>query len=77
MALATLITVTVAIMAWSLWVRRLTWTCRYEVAATANIALQLFAVILMCPFTSETLGVWLHDLTGQFRKILAENPPWG
>ena len=27
-------------MAWSLWIRRVTWSCRWEVAATLNIALQ-------------------------------------
>ena len=28
------------VSAWSLWIRRVTWSCRWEVAATLNIALQ-------------------------------------
>ena len=36
------------------------------VAATLNIALQGCAVALMSPFASETLGAYLHDLTGKW-----------
>ena len=39
MALAILIAITLACIAWSLWIRRVTWSCRWEVAATLNIAL--------------------------------------
>jgi hypothetical protein len=66
MALAILITVTLACIAWSLWIRRVTWSCRWEVAATLNIALQGATVFLMSPFASETLGHWLHALTGMW-----------
>ncbi|MDX1882792.1 hypothetical protein [Mycolicibacterium sp. 120270] len=66
MALATLLTITIACIAWSLWIRRVTWTCRWEVAATLNIALQGLAVLLMSPLASETLGRWLHALTGKW-----------
>jgi hypothetical protein len=66
MALATLIAITLGCIGWSLWIRRVTWSCRWEVAATLNIALQGFAVILMSPFASETLGHWLHALTGMW-----------
>jgi hypothetical protein len=66
MALAVLITVTLACIAWSLWIRRVTWSCRWEVAATLNIALQGATVFLMSPFASETLGHWLHALTGMW-----------
>ncbi|OFJ52110.1 hypothetical protein [Mycolicibacterium grossiae] len=66
MALAVLIVITVACIAWSLWIRRVTWSCRWEVAATLNIALQGGAVLLMSPWASETLGHWLHALTGKW-----------
>ncbi|MDT7754754.1 MAG: hypothetical protein QOH27_652 [Mycobacterium sp.] len=66
MGLAVLITVTLTCIAWSLWIRRVTWSCRWEVAATLNIALQGATVFLMSPFASETLGHWLHALTGMW-----------
>ncbi|MDY6870013.1 MAG: hypothetical protein SV966_05495 [Actinomycetota bacterium] len=67
MTLAALITITVGCMAWSLWIRRLTWNRRWEVAATLNIALQLGAVVPMSPVASETLGLLLHDLYHRLR----------
>ena len=66
MALPFLIAVTVASISWSLWIRRVTWHCRWEVAATLNIALQGCAVALMSPPASATLGVALHHLTGKW-----------
>jgi hypothetical protein len=66
MALAVLIAITTACIAWSLWIRRVTWSCRWEVAATLNIALQGTTVLLMSPLASETLGHWLHALTGMW-----------
>jgi hypothetical protein len=66
MGLAILITITLLCIAWSLWIRRVTWSCRWEVAATLNIALQGATVLLMSPFASETLGHWLHSLTGMW-----------
>src|SRR5262245_53260830 len=66
MALATLIAITLVCIAWSLWIRRVTWTCRWEVAATLNIALQGLAVLLMSPLASETIGPVLHALTGKW-----------
>lgn len=66
MALGVLITITLACIAWSLWIRRVTWTCRWEVAATLNIALQGAAVLLMSPLASETVGRALHHLTGKW-----------
>src|SRR3954466_4853995 len=59
MALATLIAITLSYADWSLWVRPVTWTCRWEVAATLNIALHGAAVFLMSPFASETIGHWV------------------
>jgi hypothetical protein len=66
MALATLIAITLCCIAWSLWIRRVTWSSRWEVAATLNIALQGVAVVLMSPLASETVGVALHGLTGKW-----------
>ena len=66
MALATLLAITIMCIGWSLWIRRVTWTCRWEVAATLNIALQGAAVLLMSPLASETVGHWLHALTGKW-----------
>jgi hypothetical protein len=66
MGLAVLITITLLCIAWSLWIRRVTWSCRWEVAATLNIALQGATVFLMSPLASETLGHWLHALTGMW-----------
>jgi hypothetical protein len=66
MALAVLIAITIGCIAWSLWIRRVTWSCRWEVAATLNIALQGAAVLLMSPLASETVGQTLHALTGKW-----------
>lgn len=66
MGLAVLITITLVCISWSLWIRRVTWSCRWEVAATLNIALQGATVLLMSPLASETLGHWLHSLTGMW-----------
>ncbi len=66
MALSFLIIVTLASVGWSLWIRRVTWHCRWEVAATLNITLQGLAVTLMSPFASHTLGVALHNITGEW-----------
>jgi hypothetical protein len=65
-ALTALIVITLASISWSLWIRRVTWHCRWEVAATLNIVLQGCAVALMSPFASETLGIALHDITGEW-----------
>jgi len=54
-ALTALITITLACIGWSLWIRRVTWHCRWEVAATLNIALQGLAVALISPVSAETL----------------------
>jgi hypothetical protein len=65
-ALSALIIITLASIAWSLWIRRVTWHARWEVAATLNIALQGCAVALISPVSSETLGVALHNITGEW-----------
>jgi len=66
MPLAALIAITTACIGWSLWIRRVTWNCRWEVAATLNIALQGAAVLLMSPLASMTVGRVLHALTGKW-----------
>ena len=66
MHLAVLIAITIGCIAWSLWIRRVTWTCRWEVAATLNIALQGAAVVLMSPWASGTIGQVLFTLTGKW-----------
>src|ERR1700738_3838575 len=66
MAFTALIVITLASISWSLWIRRVTWHCRWEVAATLNTALQGSAVPLMSPLSSETLGVALHNITGEW-----------
>lgn len=66
MSVAILIAITLLCIMWSLWIRRVTWTCRWEVAATLNIALQGLAVLLMSPFASETIGQLLYQLTGKW-----------
>ena len=66
MALTVLIAITLMCIGWSLWIRRVTWSCRWEVAATLNIALQGFAVFMMSPWASETIGRFLYDLTGKW-----------
>ncbi|QZT64663.1 hypothetical protein [Mycolicibacterium austroafricanum] len=66
MALASIIAITLMCIGWSLWIRRVTWSCRWEVAATLNIALHGAAVLLMSPLASETLGPLLYSLTGKW-----------
>nr|MDT0523328.1 hypothetical protein [Streptomyces sp. DSM 41633] len=66
MSVAILILITLACILWSLWIRRVTWSCRWEVAATLNIALQGLAVLLMSPWASATIGQVLYDLTGKW-----------
>ena len=66
MALSALIIITLASIGWSLWIRRVTWQCRWEVAATLNIALQGVTIALISPLSAETLGVALHKITGEW-----------
>lgn len=64
--LAVLIIVTLTTIGGSLWIRRMTWSCSAERAATLNIALQGAAIAMMSPWASETLGRMLHSLTGHW-----------
>jgi hypothetical protein len=59
-----LITVTLMSIAWSIWIRRYTWTCRWDVAFTISLASVGIGFLLMTPFASATLGQWLHSITG-------------
>lgn len=66
MALVALIVLTLLTIGGSLWIRRMTWSCSADRAATVNIALQGAAVALMSPWASEHLGRPLHAITGQW-----------
>ena len=59
-----LISITLACIACSLWVRRHTWYSRWEVAGTLCVAFQGCAVLLISPTASEILGPPLHAISG-------------
>jgi hypothetical protein len=59
-----LISITLACIACSLWVRRHTWFSRWEVAGTLCIAFQGCAALLISPTASEILGPPLHAISG-------------
>lgn len=61
-----LIIATLAAIAYSLWIRRHTWRCRWEAGASLNIALKGCAVLLMSPWASATLGPPLHRVFGRW-----------
>jgi hypothetical protein len=62
--LGLLITITLASIAWSLWIRRYTWTCRWDVAFGISLASVGAGFLLMTPLASATIGQWLHSVTG-------------
>lgn len=64
MSVSTLILVTLFSLCLSLWIRRATWKTSYESAATISLLLQGIALILMSPWASQHLGIWLYHLTG-------------
>ncbi len=51
---------TLAIIAYSLWVRRDTWWTRWEAAASLALALEGCALVLMSPWAAATFGPALH-----------------
>jgi hypothetical protein len=51
---------TLAIVAYSLWVRRETWWTRWESAATLALALEACALLLMSPWAGVEFGQVLH-----------------
>lgn len=55
-----IIVATLAIVAYSLWVRRDTWWSRWESAATFALALEACALLLMSPWISAEVGPVLH-----------------
>jgi hypothetical protein len=61
-----LITATLAVVGFSLWVRRHTWRSRFEADASLNIALLGSAVLLMSPWASAALGPRLHRIVGRW-----------
>jgi hypothetical protein len=58
-----IVTITLACIAWSLWVRRITWASRWESAATLSITLQGSGLLLTTPVGSATVGRVLHWAT--------------
>ncbi|MEO6793117.1 MAG: hypothetical protein ABI253_04335 [Mycobacterium sp.] len=74
------IVVTLAVIAYSLWVRRDTWWSRWEAGATLAVALEGCSLVLMSPWAGvevgralhHDLGVWnLQQLLGHLCLILA------
>lgn len=59
-----LITATLAVVAYSLWVRRHTWRSRWEIGASCGILLEGCALVLMSPWASAVVGPPLHRITG-------------
>lgn len=59
-----LITATLAVVVYSLWVRRHTWRSHWEVGASLGILLEGCALVLMSPWAATTLGPPLYRLTG-------------
>lgn len=55
---------TLAVVAYSLWVRRDTWWTHWENAATMALALQASALLLMSPWAAHKLGPVLHNGLG-------------
>ncbi|BBZ25309.1 hypothetical protein [Mycolicibacter hiberniae] len=55
---------TLALLAYSLWVRRDTWSTRWENAATLALALLACALLLMSPWAAADIGPVLHDVLG-------------
>lgn len=61
---STLIASTLAVVVHSLWTRRHTWRSRWEIGATAAIALEGCALMLMSPWAAASLSPLLHHITG-------------
>ncbi|MBS9535120.1 hypothetical protein KIH27_16150 [Mycobacterium sp. M1] len=75
-----LINATLAIVVYSLWVRRDTWWSRWEARATLAVALEGCSIVLMspwagvelAPFLHRALGVWnVQQMAGHFCLIIA------
>lgn len=64
MTFAVLLIFALSCICWSLYVRRVTWRCRWEAAITLTISLQGAAILLMSPLASDTIGPWLHSAFG-------------
>jgi hypothetical protein len=67
MALTTAIFNLIALTAigYALWVRRITWTCRWEIAVTLGITLDGVGLFLTTPAGQGTVGRALRTVTGQ------------
>jgi hypothetical protein len=58
------ITATLAVIGYSLWVRRHTWWSRWESAATFAIALEGCSLVLLSPWAAAELSPLLHHCLG-------------
>lgn len=56
--------VTLALIAYSLWVRRDTWWTRWEATATFAVMMEGWALLLMSPWASTTVGPVLYRALG-------------
>lgn len=60
------ITATLAVILYSLWVRRDTWWSRWEAAATFAIAMEGCALLLLSPWAGAELSPLLHQWLGMW-----------
>ncbi|MEO6793116.1 MAG: hypothetical protein ABI253_04330 [Mycobacterium sp.] len=60
------LTATLAVIAYSLWVRRDTWWSRWEAAATLAVALEGCSLVLLSPWAGVELGPVLHRWLGMW-----------
>lgn len=61
-----LITATLAVVGYSLWVRRDTWWSRWEVGVSLAIALEGVALVLLSPWGSAAVGPLLYRAVGRW-----------
>ena len=54
-----------SMVAWCLWIRRMTWKSDWERSATICVAQSAFGALLLTPTSAKTLGVWLYHVAGQ------------
>lgn len=56
--------IAVAFSCTSVWIRRSTWQSQWENLTTLQVLLQGVALLLLSNPAAQTLGTWLHSLTG-------------
>lgn len=52
------------VIVWSLWTRRYTWRCRWELASTVNVIFMGTAILLMTPPLGQPISEILRETTG-------------